>query len=648
MAGADMEINVGANTSEATTKLAQLKAQLNEMKSGVDLTQKVLQDFNQSLKLNERSIAEVSKQLKGMIINSKQSAAEAEALKRQLAGLNVVNSTLAKNISQTKIELAQETAAMKLQAAAVKSAEAAGSGFSGGLSKIWSGLRNIAYVIPGLGIGGLVAILAGPLIEGFTALIEKIRGVKTALIDMTDFNKSVGESFGKDSAGLMVLRSAIEDSNLPMKTRLQAIKDLRKEFPGLFDDFTEEELLNKKVAGAYDIATQAILKKARATAAAAELGKLETEKLKLQLKIQQDLNDTFRKIATAKPIAETISGGTGGVGGFGGVSIEAVRKNILEKSLIQKKADEAEIQEIVKKENFFLQIAEQGAVQTIKVEKEKNAHVEKEAIRHFKAMKDIMPEFLDEAAIKFKLPSNVEADFIKSLRPIKPEEILNGIMPPEVFSEATMQGELLAMGITTGIQDGLKTGIKGLRFPQLTELWKDSKVKLEEFSRNITMILENSLEDMVIGLADAIGSGKNIFGSFMKLLGDGLKSLGSYLIRTAIEIKAIKAGLKSMNPYLIAAAGVALVILGSIIQKQAKIPGFASGVRNFSGGVALVGERGPELVRLPKGSDVIPNGQMNSMLSGGGTQVFIPNVTLRGQDLVLAFSRASQTISRNG
>lgn len=40
------------------------------------------------------------------------------------------------------------------------------------------------------------------------------------------------------------------------------------------------------------------------------------------------------------------------------------------------------------------------------------------------------------------------------------------------------------------------------------------------------------------------------------------------------------------------------------------IPGFAKGVRNFRGGLAVVGERGPELVNLPKGSDVIPNDQV--------------------------------------
>ena len=35
--------------------------------------------------------------------------------------------------------------------------------------------------------------------------------------------------------------------------------------------------------------------------------------------------------------------------------------------------------------------------------------------------------------------------------------------------------------------------------------------------------------------------------------------------------------------------------------------GYAEGVQNFGGGLALVGEKGPEIVNLPRGSDVIPN-----------------------------------------
>jgi broad specificity phosphatase PhoE len=52
---------------------------------------------------------------------------------------------------------------------------------------------------------------------------------------------------------------------------------------------------------------------------------------------------------------------------------------------------------------------------------------------------------------------------------------------------------------------------------------------------------------------------------------------------------------------------------------RSSFPQFAGGVQNFSGGLALVGEKGPELVNLPGGSDVIPNSRMG----GGGVSITI-------------------------
>ena len=64
---------------------------------------------------------------------------------------------------------------------------------------------------------------------------------------------------------------------------------------------------------------------------------------------------------------------------------------------------------------------------------------------------------------------------------------------------------------------------------------------------------------------------------------------------------------------------------------KVNLPRFAGGVQNFGGGLAVVGERGAEVVRLPAGSDVIPNNQLggmgstinisiNSMYSSGSEQ----------------------------
>jgi hypothetical protein len=48
------------------------------------------------------------------------------------------------------------------------------------------------------------------------------------------------------------------------------------------------------------------------------------------------------------------------------------------------------------------------------------------------------------------------------------------------------------------------------------------------------------------------------------------------------------------------------------------IPGFATGVSNFGGGWAMTGEQGPELLKLPSGSSVIPSRKTAEMMGGGG------------------------------
>jgi TP901 family phage tail tape measure protein len=70
------------------------------------------------------------------------------------------------------------------------------------------------------------------------------------------------------------------------------------------------------------------------------------------------------------------------------------------------------------------------------------------------------------------------------------------------------------------------------------------------------------------------------------------------------------------------------------------IPGFASGIKHFAGGLAIVGEGGPELVQLPRGSDVLPNKILRSLersgtfKSGGNVQPIQAARNLRGVEVM--------------
>lgn len=63
-----------------------------------------------------------------------------------------------------------------------------------------------------------------------------------------------------------------------------------------------------------------------------------------------------------------------------------------------------------------------------------------------------------------------------------------------------------------------------------------------------------------------------------------------------------------------------------------KIPGFATGTNYAPGGLAWVGERGPELVNLPRGSQVIPNHKLGDRASGDVNYAPTYNIDAPGGD----------------
>jgi hypothetical protein len=61
-------------------------------------------------------------------------------------------------------------------------------------------------------------------------------------------------------------------------------------------------------------------------------------------------------------------------------------------------------------------------------------------------------------------------------------------------------------------------------------------------------------------------------------------------------------------------------------------PSHAMGTNFAPGGLSMVGERGPELVNLPRGSQVIPTNKGINIQVAGTTRI-------RGRDLEIAWRR---------
>ena len=150
--------------------------------------------------------------------------------------------------------------------------------------------------------------------------------------------------------------------------------------------------------------------------------------------------------------------------------------------------------------------------------------------------------------------------------------------------------------------------------------------KLDEAQGKVRQRAEEARDfnkDLTRGIIDGFASGAKAADVFA----DSLKKIGSRLLDLAMDsaFSGSSGGgfLSSFLGFFSGGGGFKpTTTLGNFLQG---IPGFANGTKSAPGGVALVGERGPELVNLPRGAQVIPNHQlraptMPTLRQGGGGQ----------------------------
>jgi tape measure domain-containing protein len=142
------------------------------------------------------------------------------------------------------------------------------------------------------------------------------------------------------------------------------------------------------------------------------------------------------------------------------------------------------------------------------------------------------------------------------------------------------------------------------------------------------------------GAIDAITGAKNLGDA----LSDLAKKLGDMLLNQAFD-----------SLFKPASGGDAGGSFGSIFSGLGKIMGFAGGTNNAPGGLAWVGEKGPELMNVPKGAQIIPNHKLSAPsmpslrgVGGGGQGVvvnFNPIIDNRGASAD-AVARTEQSLAK--
>ena len=191
-----------------------------------------------------------------------------------------------------------------------------------------------------------------------------------------------------------------------------------------------------------------------------------------------------------------------------------------------------------------------------------------------------------------------------------------------------------------GVVQSLNAGNEQLSNTQ--QILNKLKIGAEEAAKPIG-IMAQAIQAAGQAMQDAATSGEASFGK----LAMAAVSSAAKIIRAWIQQGVAAAVAKALSglpfPFNIAAGAAAGALAGGLFNKllsSLKIPAFAEGTRNAPGGLSLVGERGPELVNLARGSQVIPNHALRGALGGGAQQLY-GQFTLSRGDLILAVKSAA-------
>jgi len=159
---------------------------------------------------------------------------------------------------------------------------------------------------------------------------------------------------------------------------------------------------------------------------------------------------------------------------------------------------------------------------------------------------------------------------------------------------------------------------------------KQLELDAQSLSKNLDTAAVSSLNNLGTALGDVVSGTATASDAFRNLGQQVVRAITDMIIRMTI-LAPIAKGLQAT----LGGFGGGGLVSGGGFSKEF---GYASGTDYAPGGVALVGERGPELVNLPRGSQVIPNDVVRN--SGGSRDI---NVNF---SMDLAGANGDETIRR--
>lgn len=462
------------------------------------------------------------------------------------------------------------------------------------------------------GIGIALAVVSAAIVY-FTSQTSKVKTViDEAKKANEEFQKSLLDSKSGAMAAGIELQLFVEiarNSKLPLEQRNEALKQANEILGEHGQKLTLDNVATQAATDLVQKYTAALVAQAVAQAYIKRISDATVSKQDLQAKLVQNAKDQIqlsRELTAAQTAAanekKSQERSGGGAAYFAAVAQEKYNKGIEDGLVITQQIAEAE------------KIRKDGMIQASLATAEATnlmgelGYKVKETTTHVKKLK----EQIDELTRKPVVVKMIELSPIAGMN----------------AQQAFMHWRDSLGNITVPVHPVID--INGIPIPKAKDF-----VYVEDA---MTSIFQGFAVDLAVSFGETLGdalSGQNTFGNFFKglflSLGANMVALGKMFIKMAAEILIIQKTL-TISPYLAIAAGIALVAIGSALKNSLAKPAFAVGTRNAPGGMALVGERGPELVNIPRGASVIPAAQTSNMMGGMGGAVEVFGV-LRGQDI---------------
>ena len=485
-------------------------------------------------------------------------------------------------------------------------------GFSNFTSKLLSGgkavgtlsgaFKVLKVAIASTGIG-LLVIAIGSLVALFTKtdrgadkLSEKLAGIKAVINVLIQRLALFGEGL------LMFLKGDFRGGIDKMKESFSNLKDEIK------DSYTEAEKLKQSLNNLADVEAEFILTEAELSNKLALAREKITDEDASRWEKQKALNDAVKAESDLYEKQKAILW-------------EKYRITKEQNDILRRNGEDNE--DMLAAENTILaEIENKNGERALsmsrinKMQKTLTAEVEKEAKARLDALN----------ALKISL----------SLKPVLPS---GGAIDPTSLSQTKGATVFPAPDLSLAEQAWVDYKDGTISIWQMIENQALSSFnEIKNAAVDVGGILANTLTNAISGLGEAFG---NLFAGteagFKGIVTTALtviQEIINALLAQAIAGMIAGESKKGLVGLISGAIGVgALLTLW-----KSKVPEFASGTNFAPGGLSLVGERGPELVNLPRGSQVYSNLQSRNMM----THITVDGV-IRGKDLVLIQRRASQS-----